>query len=163
MLSFIFEKIGLGFVEKLIDRGAGLFESYMKKQISMEELKTQLLQVVLGSIVEIEKAQTESLTSTYNTFIKAVSQNAVMVKVWAATALSQLFVLVWHQLLIPWITILVHVWVPAWKYPSSGTTVDWAYALLALCLGGGAVALRMGPGSTSVTDQLKGLIAGARK
>jgi len=27
------------------------------------------------------------------------------------------------------------------------------------CMGGGAIALRMGPGSTSVIDQLKSLIA----
>lgn len=159
MLEAIFGKIGLGFVDRLIDRGAGLFESYLKKQITQEELRTRLLETTMSIVRDIQVAQLDSLTSTYGSFIKAAAENAVMVRVWAATALSQLFVLVWHQLLIPWITILVHVWAPGWKYPSSGTTVDWAYALLALCLGGGAIALRMGPGAGAIKDQIKSLIA----
>jgi hypothetical protein len=163
MLSMILKAIGLPFVDKLIEGGVHLFDAYLKKQISIEELRTQLLGVAMRSASEVEIAHAQSLTSTYNTFIAAAAQNPTMARVWAATALSQLFVLLWHQLGIPF-----YVWAASTPghvahYPSSGATVDWAYALLMFCLGGGAIALRAGPGSASVTDQLKSLITGGRK
>ena len=108
----------------------------------------------MSSAVDIEKSHAEAITAGFHDFMEAAQKSKLMQAVWASVALSQLFVLLWHQLAIPFIAFHYGV-----HYPPSGSTVDWAYALVMFCMGGGAIALRMGPGSTSVIDQLKSLIA----
>ena len=149
MLGSIIGALGGNIVDSLLGKITGVFESYFKKEISMEELRTKVLQSLLSTFAEVEKAHADSIAKTFDSFMRAAAQSKIMQVVWASVAISQLLVLLWHQ-----------VGIPALVYSSSGATVDWAYALLMFCLGGGAVALRMGPASSSgIVDQLKGLIA----
>ncbi len=128
----------------LLDRLLGpitdLFKAHINKQISIEELRTRLKETLINGLVEVEKSHADSITKTFDSFMKAAVQSKVMLWVWALTALSQLTVILWHQVGIPLYTHLCTC-----SYPSSGDTSGWAYALLMFCLGGGAVALRVGP------------------
>ena len=67
---------------------------------------------------------------------------------------SQLFVLVWHQFCIPAIVALKFVK----DYPTSGATVNWAYALVALCLGAPAIASRIGPAAGWAAENIGKLV-----
>lgn len=144
ILTSIFNVLGGQIVDSLLGRITGVFEAYFKKQISVEQLRTQVAQALLETFAEVEKAYADSLARTFDSFMRATAQSKLMQAVWAAVALSQLFVLLWHQFFIPALVAVVHLSDPQWNYPSSGTTIDWAYALLMFCLGGGAIALKMG-------------------
>lgn len=102
----------------------------------------------------MEKAHADALAKTYASFMQAMVQGRLMQAVWASVAVSQLLVLLWHQVGIPFVVFMK--W--ATVYPPSGSTVEWAYLLLAFCLGAGPVVLRSGPGAMPV-DKLKSLIS----
>lgn len=130
-----------------------MYREYINGQISKEQLAEKLQEAILASLVQIEGALYDSITKTYASFMQAAVQSKTMQRVWACVALSQLVVLLWHQVGIP---ALIY-----WRggsYPSSGTTVDWAYALLALCLGAPALTSRIGPAATWAVDSLKGAL-----
>lgn len=154
MLAAIFEKIGGGLIDRLISPFTDLFKAYINKQITQEELRAGMVKALLSSVTEIEKSHADSINKTYATFMEAASRSVVLQVVWAAAALSQLLVLLWHQV---GISTLCYIVGNKACWPSSGTTVDWSYAVLMFCLGGGAVALRTGPGKLD-TDKLKALI-----
>ncbi|RZN01679.1 hypothetical protein CWO91_32995 [Bradyrhizobium genosp. SA-3] len=63
-----------------------------------------------------------------------------MQKVWGFAIISQLLVLLWHQVGIPAIVALGVIT----RYPSSGTTVEWAYLLVGALMGLGPM-VRAGP------------------
>lgn len=91
--------------------------------------------------------------------MQALGNSPAMQAAWKAAVLSQLFVLVWHQLCIPWIVIAVNAaGYPAWRYPSSGSTIDYAYFLLMALIGAPAIAARNGPGAGGFVDGLKKLV-----
>jgi len=65
--------------------------------------------------------------------MQAMVQSKLMQVVWDSVVISQTLVLLWHQIGIP--ALCYHVGNKA-CYPSSGTTVEWAYLLVAgLCAG----------------------------
>jgi hypothetical protein len=132
-----------------------MFTAYLNKEISEAELKERLQAAMLQAFADVEKSYAESLTATFQSFMQAAAQSKLMQDVWAWVACSQLAVLLWHQMGIPFVT-----WFFAIHYPSSGATVDWAYALVMFCLGGGAISMRMGPGSTSISSQVKVMVGG---
>ena len=152
MLAAIFKALGGSFVEKLIDNATGLFDKYLQKQITKDQLQAQLLSLMVTTAGEVEKAHADSIAKTYASFMTAATQSPPMMRAWSIVVYSQLAVLLWHQVGIPAVVFF------GYKYPSSGTTVDWAYALLAGMLGLGAVALRAGPAKFDM-DKLKSLIA----
>jgi hypothetical protein len=145
LLVSIASAIGSKFVGDLIDRGAGLFELYLKKEISREELANKLQQLTVTSFTEIEVSHAKALSETFATFMQAAEKSLLLKVVWASAAISQLLVLLWHQAGIPALIALGYVS----SYPSSGSTVEWAYALLAACLGFGPAILRTGPAAGS--------------
>jgi hypothetical protein len=128
------------------------WEAYVKKEISKDQLLAQMQAALLATFKDVEIAFYDSLTKTYTAFIQAASANPVMARAWSVVLYSQLFVLIWHQLAIP---ALATYGIP---YKSSGATVDWAYALVALCLGAPAIASRVGPAAGMLTDGLKKLV-----
>lgn len=130
------------------------WEAYMKKEISRDQLLEKMQEALLSTFAEVEKTYADSITKSFSTFMEAASKSRLMQAVWASVALSQLFVLFWYQWVVP--ALVTWGWVN--KYASAGATVDWAYALLMFCLGGGAIALKSGPGSGSLKDQLKSLV-----
>lgn len=158
MLSAILSSLGGAFIDRFLGTALKAFEAYNNKQISMEELRTRLQLSLVDAAKAVEVSHSETLAKTYASFMGAVQQSKVMQFVWAAVTLSQLSVLLWAQVGIPFFVMLMRQTIPNWKYPSSGATVEWAYLLLAGCIGMGSVVLRKGPGSGDLADRLKGLV-----
>jgi hypothetical protein len=158
MLSAIFASLGGAFVDHFFDAALKAFTAYQNKQISMEELKTQLQVALVDAAKEVEVAHAQALANMYASFMGAVEKNPFMQWVWGCVTISQLLVLLWAQIGIPFFTMLMRQTVPDWKYPSAGTTTDWAYLLLAGCIGLGVTTLRNGPGAGNLTDRLKSLV-----
>lgn len=154
MLTAIFSQFGMSIINGVLDKFLDAFKAYENKQISMEELRTRLYEAVLESVKAIELAQADALAKTYQAFIGALAQNQFMQKVWGFAIISQLLVLLWHQLGIPAIVALGLIA----RYPSSGTTVEWAYLLVGALMGLGPMVLRAGPGAGSLTDRLKAMV-----
>jgi hypothetical protein len=154
MLSKILASISGDLLNKLIGPFTEIFKLYINKQITEEQLRTQLMQVLLTSVTEIEKAHAESIAKTYATFMQTALQSPPLMMLLIVTAYSQLVVLLWHQIGIPALCYFIGT-KSCW--PSSGTTVDWSYALLAGILGFGVVLQRMGPAKLDV-DKLRSAI-----
>lgn len=147
----------------LFDNAASIFQKYLTKSITREEAMAQLKAAITNAIAEIEQSHADALAKTFDSFMQAVSKSRFMQIIWGAVALSQLFIILWHQWGIPYLTML------CWKgtvsfgnatceYPSSGDTAYWAYLLLAGCIGLGPVVLRAGPGAGNLVGKLKALI-----
>ena len=130
-----------------------IFKDYTQGQITKEELAERLQATILTTFAQIDAQYQDSLTKTYAAFLQAASTNPVMARAWSWVLYSQLLVLVWHQVGIPAIDLVFSI-----KYPSSGATVDWAYALIALCLGAPAIASRIGPAAGWAASTIKGLV-----
>lgn len=155
MLTAIFSKLGLDIVDKLLGRLMQPFDMYFKKQITMEELRAKIIQALFDTFAEVEKAHADALAKTYESFMQAMVKSKLMQVMWASVVGSQLFVLLWHQFAIPFIVFMG--W--AKQYPSSGTTVEWAYLLLVACLGMGPAVLRAGPaGPSGILARLGALV-----
>lgn len=140
-------------VSTFVDKIAGAFTAYQQGKITREQLHAEVTKALLASLAEIEKAHADAIAKTFASFMQTMEKSPLMKAVWATVVLSQLFVLLWHQWVIPF--IIAMGWIA--KYPSSGTTVDWSYALVAFCLGAGSVILRTGPAAGYV-DKLKNLV-----
>lgn len=154
MLSAIVSALGGKIIDSLLGRITGLFESYFKKQISMEELKVSLQKAMIETFQEVEKSHAELVAKTFESFQVTLRQVPIVQRAWAWVLYTQLAVLVWHQAGIPAFTLLTGL-----KYPSSGSTVEWSYALIAFMFGAGAMLLRTGPGAgTGIVDKLKSLV-----
>ncbi|WP_445222270.1 hypothetical protein ACKWRH_21685 [Bradyrhizobium sp. Pa8] len=143
----------------LFGRLESAWEAYVKKEISKDQLMAQMQAALMATFRDVEVAFYDSLSKTYASFMQALGNSPVMQKAWVAAVVSQLFVLVWHQLCIPWIVIGVQAaGFTGWRYPSSGSTIDYAYFLLMALLGAPAIAARGGPGSSTFVDGLKRLV-----
>jgi hypothetical protein len=153
MLTAIFSQFGIGIINGLLDKGLDAFKAYENKKISIEELRTRLYQAMLESVKAIEVAHADALAKTYSAFMRAVAQNPFMQKVWGFAIISQL-VLLWHQVGIP---AIVAMGIIA-RYPSSATTVEWAYLLVGALIGLGPMVLRAGPSVGSIADRLKAMV-----
>lgn len=158
MLAAIFTNLGSAFLDHFLGTALKAFEAYNNKQISMEQLRTQLQLALVDAAKAVEVAHAEAMANMYASFMGAVKTSKLMQIVWACVTISQLCVLLWAQMGIPFFVMLMRQTVPGWSYPSSGTTTDWAYLLLAGCIGLGTVTLRSGPGAGNLTDRLKGLV-----
>lgn len=154
MLGKIFASFGGELVDRILGQFTGLFKAYFDKQISEAELKSKLLQTLIGGVTEIEKSHAEAITKTYATFMQAAVQSPGLMVGYLVVLYSQLAVLLWHQF---GISALCYFAGTKSCWPSSGTTVDWSYALIAGMLGFGAVMQRMGPAKLDL-DKLKSMI-----
>lgn len=153
MLTGIISAIGGAFIDKFFGAAKDIFHDYTQGKISEAECRTRLLSALLDAAKAVEVSHSETLAKTYATFMDAMKTSKLMQIMWACTVGTQLFVLVWHQLAIPFIAFAFSV-----RYPSSGETVNWAYLLLGACLGMGPLVLRNGPGAMN-TDKMKALIS----
>lgn len=154
MLSTIISALGGKIVDSLLGRITGLFESYFKKQISMEELRAGVLRALMSTFAEVEKSHAELTAKTFESFQVTMRQSPIIQNMWVWVVSTQLIVLLWHQVGIP-----AYVHFAGHGYPSSGSTVEWAYALIGFMFGAGAMLLRTGPGAgTGMLDKLKSVI-----
>ena len=122
---------------KLLDKVSGLAELYLKKEISNAEFRSRVEIEVQNTVREVEKAWAEAAAKQFESFQQTVRQSPVVARAFAAVIVTQLFVLLWYQ----W-GASAFLLITGTPWPSAGATVDWAYAILALCLGGGALYLR---------------------
>lgn len=130
-----------------------IMKAYFNKEISKEEAQARLSTALAQSFAEVDKSHADSIAKTYASFM-ALAEKSLLVRVtWAIVVYVQLFVLFWHQMAIPFIVYMG--WIA--RYPSSGATVEWSYALLGGLLGLGVVALRTGP-AASYIDRYKAAI-----
>lgn len=135
-----------------------IFHDYIQGKISKEQLAEQIKAALLQAFAQVEAQYLDSITKTYGSFVQAMATNPVITAGWKFVIYSQTLVLLWHQVGIPAFVMIVH-WLfdPRFVYPSSGTTVDWAYALLTVGLGAPAIASRIGP-SAGWAASFKGLV-----
>lgn len=147
-------------VGKVVDTAMGpvfgLVDKYLSKEISRQELEAQLRQEMVKAAATVETTYAQELTKGFQSFIGAAKDNRMLSLGWAFVLYSQTTVLLWHQMGIPFYVWYASTDERAASWPLSGSTVDWAYALVALCLGGGAIALKM-QGGGGVVQSLKSL------
>ena len=153
MLSAIFSSLGGSIVNAFLGKAMEAFTAYNNKQISLEELRSRVNIAMMESFKEVEISHAEALAKTYATFMGAVEKSLLLKVVWAMVTISQLLVLLWHEVGIP-----AFVYIMETPYPSSGTTSEWAYALLGGCVGMGPLVLRTGPGIGTITQRLKDMV-----
>lgn len=154
MLSAIFSQIGMSVINAVLDKFLEAFKAYQQKQISIEQLKDQLYGIMVNAIRDIEVAQADALAKTYASFMGALVQSKILQRTWAFVTITQAVMILWFQFGIPFIIAIGLVT----KWPSSGSTADWAYLVVVACLGMGPVVLRSGPGAGSLADKLKGIV-----
>lgn len=143
----------------LFDRLEKAWEAYVNKQISKDQLMAAIQQAVMATFRDVEVAYYQEISKTYASFMQVLGTSPAMQTAWKIAVLSQLFVLIWHQLCIPWIVIAVRAaGYTGWSYPSSGSTIDYAYFLLMALIGAPAIAARSGPGAGGFVDGLKRLV-----
>jgi len=140
----------------IINRAGGAFEAYMKREITREELAAKVQEALLATFAEVEKAHTDALAKTYESFQATVRASPEIAMMFKVVIYSQTFVLVWHQWFIPF--YLHFIAADGTRYPSSGTTAEWAYLLIGGLCGAAPMLLRAGPGAGSLTERLKRLI-----
>ncbi|WP_166304349.1 hypothetical protein [Bradyrhizobium sp. 2S1] len=144
----------MSLINGMLDKFLAAFQAYENKTISIEQLKTQLYEAMVAAARDVEVAHADALAKTYASFMRAVEKSKLMQVVWAVVTLSQLCVLLWHQVGIPGIVALGLIA----RYPSSGTTVEWSYLLLGACVGMGPMVLRAGSDAGTITDRLKSMV-----
>lgn len=149
MFGSIISAVAGSLIDKIIGPFLELGKAYMNKQISMEELRARMVTVLISSAADVEKTQAQELSKTYESFQVTLRQSRLVRIAWACTLFSQLAILVWHQAGIP--ALCYYQGVKA-CYPSSGSTVEWAYALIGFLLGAGALIFRTGPGAMNVNS-----------
>ncbi len=149
MLSAILTSVGGAFISKFFDAAKDIFHDYQQGKITAEECKTRLLTSLLETAKAVEVSHSETLAKTYDSFTKAMVQSKLMQCVWASVCWSQLLVLVWYQAGVP---LLCYAVGNKTCFPSAGSTIEWAYLLLAACLGMGPVILRNGPGKLDINE-----------
>lgn len=141
ILEILGGKVIESLTKNLFAGATDVFKSYINKEISETEAMGKLQQVLVQSFQQIEVTHAQELTKSYTAFISAAKDNKTMARAWAVTLYSQLFVLFWHQFVVPfvaWVGMAPGRW-------SSGSTVEWSYALIAGLLGLGVMGLRTGP------------------
>jgi hypothetical protein len=129
-------------------------KAYINKEVSETEAKQRMVSALTAASAQVEVSHSEALAKTYASFTDAMKGSVLMTAIWSTVVITQLFVLLWHQMGIPAV-----VYFSGSNYPSSGSTVDWAYLLIAACLGLGPAVLRSGPaGPGGFVGTLKSLI-----
>ena len=131
MLSTLVGMLGGQIVDKLFGTFKDIFMKYQDKQITEIEARQLILQALLNSVKEVEVAHAELIAKTFATFMGVVEKNRMVAIVWAMAAVSQLAVLLWHQVGIPFLVYAYREWwgIPKFAYPSSGTTVEFEMPL----------------------------------
>lgn len=155
MFTAIITSLGGAFINKFIDGALTAFTAYQNKQISMEELKTKLLSLMVTAARDIEVSHSETLAKTYASFMDAMKTSKVIQYGWATALYSQLFVLFWSQWMVPMLFAYGLLGI-GWR---AGTSAEWAYLIVIGLLGMAPVVLRSGPGAGSIADKLKAAVS----
>lgn len=155
MLSSILSWLGAPIIGAIFKPITDIAQAFLNKEISETEAKARMVQSLTTGVAQVEVAHSEALTKTYASFMDAIKTSVLMQSIWATVIVTQLFVLLWHQMGIPAVTYFTGN-----AYPSSGSTVEWAYALIGALMGLGPMIMRTGPAANNAgwVDTIKGLI-----
>jgi LytS/YehU family sensor histidine kinase len=153
ILSKLMGMLGGPVVDAILGQFTGLFKAYFAKEISEEELRAGMVKALTQAFADVEKSYAEAVTKTYASFMEAAAKSRLLQAYLIAVGGSQLAVLLWHQVGIP--ALCYSQGVKA-CYPSSGATVDWAYAIVLFTIGAGPYAFRSAAGG--IVEKLGGLI-----
>ena len=113
------------------------FKAYQNKKITKEQLDAQVREAFLVAFASVETAWAESYAKSYAAFITGAAQSKILAWGWLVVIMSQLIVLLWAQAGIPTL-----VYFTGDRWPSAGTTIDYAYFLIAALFGAGALMLK---------------------
>ena len=156
----ILDGIVKGAVDGLVGQVTDVAKAYFNKQISEEEFRTEVRKASLATYTQVQTASLEALPKTFVPFLQAMVNNKLIRVVWAVVTLSQLGVLLWHQVGIPGLVAYLKLNGHAgFVYPSSGSTVDWAYLLLFGLMGLGPMVMKGSPPSAAMTSDIKKVVA----
>jgi hypothetical protein len=136
----------------------GVLKDFQDRKISEAEFAEKLKEAFLGSFTQVETAHADLTAKTFESFQQTLRTSTLMQTAWCWMVYTQLFVLFWHQWCVPFLVFVIRQWQPTFQYPSSGSTVEWAYLLLAFLFGAGAVVLRNGPGEGDMLSRLKNAV-----
>lgn len=154
MFGTIISALGGHIFDSFFANARGILKDFQDRKITEAELAEKLRAALLQAFSDVEKAHAELIAKTFESFQQTLRTSPMMQEAWCVVVYSQLAVLLWHQAGIP-----AFVKLTGTGWPSSGTTSDWAYALLAFMFGAGAMMLRAGPGASSgLLGALKGVI-----
>jgi hypothetical protein len=106
----------------LLSQVTGIVKLFIDKKITEEEMKVRLEGLIL-----------DAFTKQFSEMQATIRSSVVFARAVAFVLVSQTFVLLWYQ----WGAGAYQI-ATGTSWPSPGTTIDWAYALVALVLGGGA-------------------------
>lgn len=122
----------------LLDKITGLADSLIKGQITKAQFDAQV-KIEAGRVeADIERTWAEASSRQYESLQASLRSSVVLQRAYAVVMISQLAVLVWYQIGAPAFLLVTG---SAW--PNPGTTIDWAYLLLAITIGGGSLVARM--------------------
>lgn len=155
MLATIASALGGKLFDSFFANARGMLKDYQDRKISEAEFATRLKEAFLKSFTQVEDAHADLTAKTFDSFQQTMRTSPEVRTAWCWVLYTQLFILCWHQFVIPLLVMLVRLSSPQWNYPSSGNTVEWAYALIGFMLGSGAMLMRVGPGAGGVVDNLK--------
>lgn len=157
MWGTIASALGGKLFDSFFANARGILKDFQDRKITEAELFEKLRAAMLQAFADVERAHADLIAKTFDSFQQTLRTSARMQTAWCWLVYTQLAVLVWHQFGIPALVMIVRaIDDPKWTYPSSGSTVEWAYALLAFLFGAGAMLLRSGPGAGSgILDGLK--------
>jgi hypothetical protein len=117
-----------------------LVKQHQANQITREQLLNEMGKMLLSSVVEVEKAMADAIKATFASFMGTVQATPIVARAYVAVLLSQTTVLVWVQVGVPFLT-----WMTGTVYPDAGTTINWAYALVAGLCGLGPLVMKTSP------------------
>lgn len=157
MWGTIVSALGGHIFDSFFANARGVLKDFQDRKITEAELIEKLRAALLQAFADVERAHADLIAKTFESFQQTLRTSPMMQRAWCWVVYSQLAVLLWHQVGIPATVIVVRsFYVPGWNYPSSGSTVEWAYALLGFMFGAGAMLLRAGPGAGGgLLDNLK--------
>jgi len=158
MLEAIAAALGGKLFDAFFGNIRGVLKDYQDRKISEAELAEKFKEAFLGSFTKVETAHADLTARTFESFQGTLRTSQMMQTAWCWMVYTQLFVLFWHQWCVPFLVFVIRQSVPNFQYPSSGSTVEWAYLLLAFLFGAGAVVLRGGPAAGGIVDNLKRLV-----
>jgi hypothetical protein len=110
-----------------------LIKQYQEGKITEAQMKAEVEKASIEAMLKVEVAYAEAATEQFKAFQESVRASPQVARAFVVVMVTQLFVLLWAQWGAAAFELATGV---AWPAPNA--TVDWSYAILALCLGGGA-------------------------
>lgn len=117
-----------------------LFAQHQQNKITREQLLNDMGKALIDGVVEVEKSMADAVKATFASFMGVVQTTPLVARTYAAVVLSQLAVIIFHQVGVPTIAFYSgHDW------PSAGATIDWAYFLVGGLCGLGPLLMKTTP------------------